>query len=343
MSASNEPGGGLTALAREAAANVSDASPAKAHEKVDRHDVEAVNSAASRSLYVSRQAIHPKLVHGTFRNIKWVMMTITLGIYYILPWIRWDRGPNAPDQAVLLDMPGRRFYFFFIEIWPQEIYFVTGLLVLASLVLFLATALFGRVWCGYACPQTVWTDLFIMVERMIEGDRNKRLKLDKTSMSLSKFVKKVSKHSVWLLIAVATGGAWVFYFADAPQLARDLLTLDAPIWLSASLPPPPICWAVSRASRCAPICAPGHGFRVRWWMISLFLSAIALTVATRAAPIARVTRGRAVATASTASSVLWRAPWALISVMGTSLSAFSARCALMPATTSWTRLIARAG
>lgn len=229
MSASNEPGGGLATLAREAAANVTGVSSAKAHENVDRHDVEAVNSAASRSLYVSRQAIHPKLVHGTFRNIKWVMMAITLGIYYILPWIRWDRGPNAPDQAVLLDMPGRRFYFFFIEIWPQEIYFVTGLLVLASLALFLATALFGRVWCGYACPQTVWTDLFIMVERMIEGDRNKRLKLDKTSMSLSKFIKKVSKHSVWLLIAVATGGAWVFYFADAPTLARDLLTLDAPM------------------------------------------------------------------------------------------------------------------
>jgi len=226
-------GSGLAQLAQEAAANVTGGAqttgPVQAHEKVERHDVEAVNSAASRSLYMKRQAIHPKLVHGTFRNIKWVMMAVTLGIYYVLPWVRWDRGPNAPDQAVLLDMPGRRFYFFFIEIWPQEIYYVTGLLVLASLALFLATALFGRVWCGYACPQTVWTDLFIMVERMIEGDRNQRLRLAKTPFSAGKALKKISKHSIWLLIAVATGGAWVFYFADAPTLARDLVTLDAPM------------------------------------------------------------------------------------------------------------------
>jgi cytochrome c oxidase accessory protein FixG len=224
-------GDGLSQLAREAAANVTGAAsppPVQSHEKVERHDVEAVNSSSQRSLYVKRQPIHPKLVHGTFRNLKWAMMSIALGVYYLLPWIRWDRGPNAPDQAVLLDMPGRRFYFFFIEIWPQEIYFVTGLLVLASLVLFLATAMFGRVWCGYACPQTVWTDLFIMVERMVEGDRNARLKLQKQSMSLGKLGKKLSKHSIWLLIAVATGGAWVFYFADAPTLAVELVTLEAP-------------------------------------------------------------------------------------------------------------------
>jgi cytochrome c oxidase accessory protein FixG len=222
-------GDGLVKLAQEAAANVSGAaSPARAHEKVERHDVEAVNSSSQRSLYAKRQPIHPKLVHGTFRNLKWAMMSVALGVYYLLPWIRWDRGPNAPDQAVLLDMPGRRFYFFFIEIWPQEIYFITGLLVLASLILFLATSMFGRVWCGYACPQTVWTDLFIMVERMVEGDRNKRLRLQKQSMSAGKFGRKVLKHGIWLLIAVATGGAWVFYFADAPTLAMQLVSFEAP-------------------------------------------------------------------------------------------------------------------
>ncbi len=218
--------GGLQALAAEAAANVSGGG--QAHEHVERHDVEPVNSAAHRPLYEGRKAIHPKLVHGTFRNIKWVVMAVTLGIYYVLPWVRWDRGLNAPDQAVLLDMPGRRFYFFFIEIWPQEIYYITGLLVLAALALFLATSLFGRVWCGYACPQTVWTDLFIMVERMVEGDRNERLRMAKRKWTLGKFFKKTIKHSIWVLIALATGGAWVFYFADAPTLARDLVTLQAP-------------------------------------------------------------------------------------------------------------------
>jgi len=227
MTASDQTQNGLAALAQEAAAQVGRTPPARAHEHVARHDVEAVNSAAKRPLYAKRQAIHPKRVHGVFRNIKWAVMAVTLGVYYLLPWVRWDRGPNAPDQAVLLDMPGRRFYFFFIEIWPQEVYYITGLLVLASLVLFLATSLFGRVWCGYACPQTVWTDLFIMVERMVEGDRNKRLRLAKRPWTAGKIGKKLTKHTVWLLIAVATGGAWVFYFADAPTLARDLVTLQA--------------------------------------------------------------------------------------------------------------------
>ena len=224
--------GGLAALAAEAAANAGGASgtpaPVRSHEKVEQHDVQAVNAATSRSLYAKRQPIYPKLVHGPIRNAKWIVMAVTLGVYYLLPWIRWDRGPNAPDQAVLLDMPARRFYFFFIEIWPQEIYYITGLLILAALVLFLVTSLFGRVWCGYACPQTVWTDLFIMVERMVEGDRNDRIRLAKQRMSAGKLARRTLKHSIWLVIAIATGGAWVFYFADAPALARDLVTLEAP-------------------------------------------------------------------------------------------------------------------
>jgi len=96
------------------------------------------------------------------------------GIYYLAPWIRWDRGPHAPDQAILLDLANRRFYFFFIEIWPQEFYFVAGLLIMAGLGLFLVTTAVGRAWCGYTCPQTVWVDLFLVVERAVEGDRNAR-------------------------------------------------------------------------------------------------------------------------------------------------------------------------
>ncbi len=155
-------------------------------------------------------------------------MAVTLGIYYLVPWIRWDRGPSLPDQAVLVDMANRRFFFFWIEIWPHEFYFVAGLLIMAGLGLFLFTSALGRVWCGYACPQTVWTDLFILVERWVEGDRNARLRLHRQKKwNFRKLRLRVTKTILWLLIGLATGGAWVFYFADAPTLLSDLLTGQA--------------------------------------------------------------------------------------------------------------------
>ncbi|MFN0022730.1 MAG: cytochrome c oxidase accessory protein CcoG [Parvularculaceae bacterium] len=191
-------------------------------------DAVAVNSAAARQLYKKREPIYPKLVHGPFRALKWVMLVATLGVYYLLPWVRWLRGEAEPDQAVLVDFAGGRFYFFSIELWPNELYFVTGLLILAALALFLATALFGRVWCGYACPQTVWTDLFIAAERLIEGDRNARIKLAKAPWTAQKLARKTVKHAVWLLIAAATGGAWILYFHDAPSLAEQFFRGAAP-------------------------------------------------------------------------------------------------------------------
>ena len=115
---------------------------------------------------------------------------MTLGIYYLLPFVRWDRGPNEPHQAVLVDLAHRRFYFFFIEIWPQEVYYLTGLLILAAMTLFLMNALAGRVWCGYLCPQTVWTDLFIAVERLVEGDRRERMQKDAGPWTLQRRPRK---------------------------------------------------------------------------------------------------------------------------------------------------------
>ena len=180
------------------------------------------------SLYAAREPVFPKKVYGRFRNLKWVIMVLTLGVYYLTPWLRWDRGPNLPDQAVLVDVAGRRFFFFWVEIWPHEFYFIAGLLVMAGLGLFLFTSVLGRVWCGYACPQTVWTDLFIMVERWIEGDRNARLRLHRQARwDLRKLRLRLIKWVVWLLIAMLTGGAWVFYFADAPGLLWNLVTLQA--------------------------------------------------------------------------------------------------------------------
>ena len=195
---------------------------------VPAHDVKAVNAAAERILYASRQKIYPKLAHGLFRRIKWLVMLITLGIYYALPWLRWHRGPDLPDQAVLLDIANNRFFVFFLEIWPQEFYYVTGLLVLGALALFLVTSVMGRAWCGYACPQTVWTDLMITLERFWQGDRNARIRLDKEPWGPAKVAKKLMTHLSWLAIGLLTGGALVFYFRDAPTLGRELLTGTAP-------------------------------------------------------------------------------------------------------------------
>ncbi|MHA1151110.1 MAG: cytochrome c oxidase accessory protein CcoG [Alphaproteobacteria bacterium] len=195
---------------------------------VQKIDVEAVNKKETRSLYRKRVKVHPKRVNGAFRGLKWWIMGITLSIYYVTPWLRWNRGPGAPDQAVLIDFPARRFYFFFIEIWPQEVYYITGLLILAALGLFLVTTVVGRAWCGYSCPQTVWTDLFIWVERWIEGDRAARIRLDKAPLGPAKIAKRLAKFAAWLVIALLTGGAWVFYYADAPTLAVSLVTLEAP-------------------------------------------------------------------------------------------------------------------
>lgn len=192
---------------------------------IEQFDVQAVNNKTK--LFEATGKIYPKRVEGKFRQLKWLIMFVTLGIYYITPWLRWDRGEFAPDQAVLVDLAHRRFYFFFIEIWPQEFFYVAGLLIMAGLGLFLVTSVWGRAWCGYACPQTVWVDLFLVVERAVEGDRNARIKLDKAPLDISKILKKSIKHLIWLLIAFSTGGAWIFYFADAPTLLIDFFTLQA--------------------------------------------------------------------------------------------------------------------
>lgn len=179
-------------------------------------------------LFEAREKIFPKAISGNYRRLKWAIMAITLAIYYVTPWLRWDRGPYAPDQAVLVDIAGRRFFMFSIEIWPHEFYYVAGLLIMAGIGLFLVTSSVGRAWCGYACPQTVWTDLFLHVERMIDGDRNAQIRLQRAPWTAGKIVKRVAKHGIWLAIAVATGGAWIFYFADAPTLARQFFAGEAP-------------------------------------------------------------------------------------------------------------------
>lgn len=216
----------LEALAKAAVAEA--ARMAEAAPGVARVEVDAVNAKAERLLYARRKKIYPKLAFGTYRNIKWLVMAVALGAYYVLPWLRWQRGTGLPDQAVLLDFAHQRLYFGPIEIWPQEFYIITGILVLSALALFLVTALAGRVWCGYACPQTVWTDLMVAIERFWQGDRNQRMKLDKEVWGPRKLFLKGATHLSWMLIGLLTGGALVFYFRDAPTLAREFATGTAP-------------------------------------------------------------------------------------------------------------------
>jgi cytochrome c oxidase accessory protein FixG len=178
-------------------------------------------------LFGNRQKVYPRRVKGAVRSIKWAVLIACLAVYYTAPWIRWDRGPGHPDQALLIDMPGRRAYFLNLEIWPQEVYYIAGMLILGAIGLFFVTSLFGRMWCGFTCPQTVWTDLFMWAERLIEGDRMARVRLDLQPLTLVKLGKKLAKHGVWLVIATATGGAWIMYFNDAPTVMRDILTLQA--------------------------------------------------------------------------------------------------------------------
>lgn len=191
--------------------------------------VEPIDNDEDETWFASAAKVYPMEVNGRFRKIKWAILFVTLGIYYFTPFIRWDRGPILPDQAVLVDFERKRGYFFFLEIWPQEVYYLTGLLVLAAVGLFLMNAIAGRLWCGYLCPQTVWTDLFFKIESLIEGDRRQRIALDKEPWSAKKILKKGTKHFLWVMVAWWTGGAWILYFADAPTLVYDLATGAAPL------------------------------------------------------------------------------------------------------------------
>ncbi len=175
-------------------------------------------------LYAPRKQVYTKDVYGPVRSAKSAILTACLMIYYVVPWFRWNRGTGVPNQAVLLDIGNERFYFFNIVLWPQDIYLLAGALILAAFSLFFVTSMFGRVWCGYTCPQTVWTDLFMTVERWIEGDRNTRMKRDAAPWTPHTWQLKLTKHAAWLGIAFWTGGAWIMYYADAPSTVVQFWT-----------------------------------------------------------------------------------------------------------------------
>jgi cytochrome c oxidase accessory protein FixG len=234
-------------------------------------------------------------------------------------------------------MAHRRFFFFMIEIWPHEFYFVAGLLIMAGLGLFLFTSAAGRVWCGYACPQTVWTDLFILVERWVEGDRNARIRLHRQKWDAEKIRKRLVKWTVWLLIALATGGAWVFYFTDAPTLARDLITgtpIRSPIRPCSSWPTTTFAFGgFAREQICIYACP--------WPRIqAAMMDEDTMTIGyrewrgePRGKQGGKCRQPAATATASTAWPASTSARWASTSATASNWPASPAACASTPATT----------
>ncbi|MFM1992076.1 MAG: hypothetical protein RJA99_5033 [Pseudomonadota bacterium] len=177
------------------------------------------------SLYAAHRKIYPRAVTGLFARLRWAAVLFTQIIFYGLPWLTWN-----DRQAVLFDLQARKFYLFGVVLWPQDFIYLAGLLVIAALSLFFFTAVAGRLWCGYACPQTVYTELFMWIERRVEGDRTLRMKLDASPWSLAKLRIKATKHVLWLALALFTGFTFIGYFAPIRELAGQVLAFSLGPW-----------------------------------------------------------------------------------------------------------------
>ena len=180
---------------------------------------------AFTSLYISEAKIQPRSVSGWFATWRWLLVWATQLLFYGLPWLSWNGR-----QAVLLDLAARRFYIFGMVLHPQDVIYLAGLLIIAAFSLFLFTAVAGRLWCGFACPQTVYTEIFMWVERRFEGDRQARLKLDAAPWSAAKIARRGGKQAVWLAIGAWTGFTFVAYFTPARSLAAEVASLTLGPW-----------------------------------------------------------------------------------------------------------------
>jgi cytochrome c oxidase accessory protein FixG len=199
---------------------------ARAYPVTPLQAIDAVSNAdQEQALYEVRKKIYPRAVHGVFARWRVALVVLTQLVYYGLPWLTWN-----DRQAVLFDLGARKFYIFGLVFWPQDLIFLTALLVISALSLFLFTAVAGRLWCGYACPQTVYTEMFMWIERKIEGDRTRRMQLDKAPWSARKLALKGAKQAAWIAIAAWTGFTFVGYFAPIDTLAHKLVTMSLNPW-----------------------------------------------------------------------------------------------------------------
>jgi cytochrome c oxidase accessory protein FixG len=185
----------------------------------------ALAGEIEQSLYAKRKKIYPRQVHGLFAAMRASGVLVLLGLYYIIPWLQWDG-----HQMVLFDLPARKFYIFDLVFWPQDFFYLALFLIIAALSLFFFTAIAGRLWCGYACPQTVWTEAFLWIERKIEGTRPQQMKRDQAPMSFNKFRLKATKHTIWILFALFTGLTFVGYFSPMRQLTQDFFSFNTGPW-----------------------------------------------------------------------------------------------------------------
>ena len=185
----------------------------------------AGGAAAPDSFYVAHQKIYPREVKGRYARLRVLAVWVLLGIYYLLPWVSW-----GGRQAVLFDLPARKFYIFGLTFWPQDFFFMAWLLIIAALTLFFVTAIAGRLWCGYACPQTVWTEAFLWMERITEGNHAQRRKLDKGPWTREKVLRKSAKQALWLGFSLWTGFTFVAYFTPATVLGPKLLAFETGPW-----------------------------------------------------------------------------------------------------------------
>ncbi len=180
-------------------------------------------------MFAKREEIYPRQRIGDalepFQKLRWAAVWLTQIVFYGLPWLQWNGR-----QALLFDLGARKFYLFGLVLWPQDIIYLTGLLIISALGLFLFTAMAGRVWCGFSCPQTVYTEIFMWIERKIEGDRAKRMRLDKEPPSARKSMLKAAKHTAWIAVALWTGFTFVGYFTPIRELAADVATFSVGGW-----------------------------------------------------------------------------------------------------------------
>ena len=181
--------------------------------------------ASGDSLYAAQQKIYPREIAGRFARLRLLVVFVLLGIFYTFPWLSWDG-----HQAVLFDLPARKFYIFGLTFWPQDFFWLTWLLIIAALSLFFFTAVAGRLWCGYACPQTVWTEVFLWLERISEGTRNQRIKLDAAPWTREKLLRKSAKQSLWILFSLWTGFTFVGFFTPIVVLGHETVNASLSGW-----------------------------------------------------------------------------------------------------------------
>lgn len=186
-----------------------------------------MTGGTSQELYQARIPIYPRSVRGRFRTLKWGILALAYGVYFLLPWVRWDRAVGIP-QAVSFDIEARRFYIFDLVVHAQDIFWLAGFLVIAALLLFFVTGIAGRVFCGYFCFQTLWTDVFVLVERLVQGERPARIRLDRQPWNAEKVAKKTLTHFLWLCVGFWTGFTFTLYWGNAPDLFRAFFTGAAP-------------------------------------------------------------------------------------------------------------------